>query len=1021
MDLTTLIETLRTKAVRAANLQRRLPESTYRLQFHAGFTFRDALEIVPYLKELGITHCYASPYLKAQPGSTHGYDIIDHGCLNPEIGTTEDYEAWIDALRASGLEQILDTVPNHMGVGTSENAWWNDVLENGESSRFGGYFDIAWRASPRPELTDKILLPVLGEPYGDVLESGQLRLAFQDGGFFFHYFDRRFPLSPHSYAKVLGHRLDEWESASDSEDPALIEYQSILTAVRNLPDRVDADPAKMVEHLREKEVIKRRLAALAAENEQTRQFIEQNIALFNGQQGEPRSFDLLDDLLESQCYRLAFWRVAPDEINYRRFFDVNELAALSMEREDVFEASHRLILRLLAEGKLVGLRIDHPDGLYDPAQYFRRLQEHYILACAQKIYGDEFTGQGFEWKDVQGPLRERIVSDEPCVQPSALGPALYVVVEKILAAGEPLVESWAVHGTSGYDFLNQINGLFVDGDNAQAFSRLYESWLDDEERYAEVIYQKKLLIMEVSLASELSMVTHQLDRLAQKSRRSRDFTFNTLRHALREVIACFPVYRSYIADDGVHDADRRSIEIAVRRAMVRNPLLSRRVFAFIRDMLLLKFPEPFSEEDRGEQRRFAGKFQQVTAPVTAKGVEDTAFYVYNRLVSLNEVGGEPGRFGIRPDAVHAYNRNRQARWPYSLSPLSTHDTKRSEDVRARINVLSEMPEAWESCLRRWSRLNEAHRITVEDMTIPDANEEYLLYQTLAGAWPLEPRSAEEFQQFVKRIQAYLLKALHEAKVHTSWINPNLDYDNAVVEFVKRILDEGTNGAFLDDFRAFQAQISHFGLFNSLSQTVLKLAAPGVPDTYQGTELWDFSLVDPDNRRPVDYARRQRMLEDLRSAALAAGDDIRQFARDLVATKEDGRIKLYVTERVLHCRRDHPGLFSTGEYLPISTAGARADHIFAFVRRAGRELAIIAVPRLVARMSPETAVPPLGEAVWDDTRLNLSEVGVEPDVHWRNVFTGEVLRATSQHGQLCLPADLVFAHFSVALLCCADGG
>jgi len=1012
MDLTPIIETLRTEAACAAAAKRRLPESTYRLQFHAGFGFRDVLAIVPYLRDLGITHCYASPYLKAQPGSTHGYDIIDHGCLNPEVGTEEDYEAWISALRAENLGQILDTVPNHMGVGTHENVWWNDVLENGESSRFGAYFDIAWRASPRPELKDKILLPVLGEPYGDVLECGQIRLAFLDGAFFFHYFVRRFPVSPRSYARVLGHRLEEWEQASGAEDPALIEYQSILTAVRNLPERMETDLGKVVEHQREKEVIKRRLATLAAENQSVREFIEQNVDTFNGRPGEPHSFDLLDDLLENQCYRLAFWRVAPDEINYRRFFDVNELAALSMERQDVFEQSHGLVFRLLAEGKLDGLRIDHPDGLYDPAQYFRRLQAHYLLACAQKVFLDEFAGQGLDWKDVQAPLRERLECGEPGVLHGAVGPPLYIVAEKILAAGESVDETWDVHGTSGYDFLNQINGLFVDSDNTQAFSRLYDRWIQDEARYTEVVYQKKLLIMEVSLSSELYMLTHQLDRLAQKSRRSRDFTFNSLRQALREVIACFPVYRSYITDQGVRDADRRYIELSVRRAMFRNPLLSRRVFAFIRDMLLLQFPESFGEEDRAEQRRFAGKFQQVTAPVTAKGVEDTAFYVYNRLVSLNEVGGDPGRFGVRPEAVHAYNRARQARWPYALSPLSTHDTKRSEDVRARINVLSEMPEKWETCLERWSRLNEAHRITVEDLTVPDANEEYLLYQTLVGAWPIEADSSAGSAEFVRRMQDYLLKALHEAKVHTSWINPNPDYDNAVVVFLGRILDEGTNRTFLDDFRAFQRQISHFGLFNSLAQTLLKLAAPGVPDTYQGTELWDFSLVDPDNRRPVDYARRRQMLEDLRSAALAAGGDFRELARRLVATKEDGRIKLYLTDRVLHCRRDHPGLLSAGEYLPIAADGAKAGHVFAFARRAHDQWALVAVPRLVARLAPDTTRPPVGDAVWEDTRLILSET--DPAVRWYNVFTGELLVPTDRGGQLAFTAADVFAHFPVAL-------
>ena len=492
----------------------------------------------------------------------------------------------------------------------------------------------------------------------------------------------------------------------------------------------------------------------------------------------------------------------------------------------------------------------------------------------------------------------------------------------------------------------------MDGQNAATFSRLYRDRVQDDTSFAEMVYRKKLLIMQISLSSELHMLTDQLDRLAQKSRRSRDFTFNTLRQALGQVIACFSVYRTYIADEGPHDADRLYILKAIHRAETLNPLMSRRVFRFIRDMLLLESPESFGEADRAEQRRFAGKFQQVTAPVTAKGVEDTAFYVYNRLVSLNEVGGDPGRFGIRPEAVHAFNQDRQARWPYALSPLSTHDTKRSEDVRARINVLSEMPEEWSACVERWSRLNERLRKTDEDQTIPDANVEYLLYQTLVGAWPLEPYSAEEYAEFVKRIQAYMLKALHEAKVHTSWINPNAEYDAAIQEFVGRILDEGGNRPFLDDFRAFQRRISQYGLLNSLSQTLLKLASPGVPDTYQGTELWDFSLVDPDNRRPVDYDRRRRMLRDLRSAAEAADGDLRELARDLVAVKEDGRIKLFVTYRTMQCRRDHPGLFSAGEYLPIAADGPKAAHLFAFVRRAGDARALVAVPRLVAGLASD---------------------------------------------------------------------
>jgi (1->4)-alpha-D-glucan 1-alpha-D-glucosylmutase len=567
--------------------------------------------------------------------------------------------------------------------------------------------------------------------------------------------------------------------------------------------------------------------------------------------------------------------------------------------------------------------------------------------------------------------------------------------------------------------LNQVNGLFVDGANAMAFGRLYADAIQDSTRYPEVAYRGKRLIMQVSLSSELHTLTYQLDWLAQRSRRSRDFTFNVLRQALREVIGCIPVYRSYIDDEGAHEADRRQIAAAVRRATARNPLVSRRVFAFIRDMLLLESPASFGEADRMEQRRFTGKFQQVTAPVTAKGVEDTAFYIHNCLVSLNEVGGYPARFGVRPEALHAYFEARQATWPFALSPLSTHDTKRSEDVRARINALSEMPEEWRACLERWSRLNEGYKVKGEDQAIPDPNEEYLLYQTLVGAWPLEPYTLEEYAEFVQRIQDYMLKALHEAKVHTSWINPNAEYDEAVEQFVGQILDERINGAFLDDFRAFQRRVSHYGMFNSLSQTLLRLTAPGVPDTYQGTELWDYSLVDPDNRRPVDYASRHQMLQDLQTAVADARGDLRELARGLVAAKDDGRVKLFVTWRSLRCRRDHAGLFSAGEYIPLPGEGPEAVHLFAFARRDGDGYALVAVPRLLARLVPEVGQLPLGEAVWQETRLFLPEV--DPGWRWSNVFTGESLAPVESAGRLSLAATEVFAHFPVALLLSGRGG
>jgi (1->4)-alpha-D-glucan 1-alpha-D-glucosylmutase len=1004
------LEELLNRSLEPADPRLRLPESTYRLQFHAGFTFRDATAIVPYLADLGITHCYASPYLKARPGSTHGYDIVDHSVLNPEIGSPEDYEAFVAALRAHGLGHVLDVVPNHMGVGSDDNAWWNDVLENGRSSRYGAYFDIAWRASLRPELQDKVLLPVLGEPYGNVLEAGQLQLDFKGGAFRVHYYDARFPIAPRTYGKILGHELAELERVLGHEDSAFLEYQSILTATRNLPDRSENDPTKIAEQWREVEVIKRRLAALTAENWAVRGHVEKNVVRFNGVAGDPHSFDLLDELLEQQCYRLAYWRVAPDEINYRRFFDINELAALNMEREDVFVAAHRLVLRLAAEGKVHGLRIDHPDGLYDPGGYFRRLQEHYLLARARTIFDGAPEYRSRDWHEWEQPLRERVRASLDSADRPSRWP-LYVVAEKILGAQEGLDQRWAIDGTSGYDFINMTNGLFVDPAHADTFTRRYRDWVEDDTRFPEMIYRKKVLILQISLSSELYMLTHQLDRLAQKSRRSRDFTFNTLRRALREVIACFPVYRSYISSDGPSDADRRNMMAAVRAAAGRNPLISRQLLSFVRDMLLLKYPESFTDDDRAEQCRFVGKFQQVTAPVTAKGVEDTAFYVYNRLASLNEVGGEPGRFGVPPDALHRYHADRQANWPRALSPLSTHDTKRSEDVRARLNVLSEIPDEWWQRVAHWSRLNAPHRRQLEDLLMPDANEEYLLYQTLVGAWPLEAYAADEYASFVKRIQAYMLKALHEAKVHTSWINPNTDYDNAIQEFIALILNEKENQAFLDDLRTFQRRISHYGLYNSLAQTLLKLTSPGVADTYQGTEIWDFSLVDPDNRRPVGYDQRRRLLDDLKADVAAAGQDRRELARQLVAAKEDGRVKLYVTYRALHCRRERPGLFSQGEYLALESTGPLADHVFAFARRDGQHLAIVVVPRLITRLIADPTTPP-DKIAWQDTRLVLP--ADYSGVQWHNVFTGEMLSAVESDGRCSLCATDGLAYFPIAL-------
>ncbi|NTW98121.1 MAG: malto-oligosyltrehalose synthase, partial [Oscillochloris sp.] len=625
------------------------PRATYRLQFHAGFTFADAERIVAYLDDLGVSHAYASPLLTPRAGSTHGYDITDHGALSPDLGGEEGFERLSAALRARRMGLILDVVPNHMGIGDMRNGWWFDVLENGAGSIYAHYFDIDWEPVPR-QLSGKVLLPVLGDQYGEVLERGELQLDYADGAFLLRYWEHRFPINPRSYSDLLTYRLDQMIAQHGTDNEDVMELQSILTALKYLPTRNETDPERIAERNREKEIVKRRLDRLHRASCSLRQAIAETLADYNGHPGDPHSFDLLDALLEQQPYRLAFWRVATEEINYRRFFDINDLAAIRVELPEVLDATHQLIFRLLAEGRASGLRIDHPDGLWDPASYFRQLQARSL---------------------------------------AAVGRPLYIVAEKILALGEPLPEDWAVAGTTGYDFLNEVNGVFVDQAARRTFDRLYADVAGSQPAYANLVNSKKKEIMLVSLASEINALSHILDELTEHNRRYRDFTLNSLTFAIREVLACLPVYRTYISGPNTVTArDVRSIEAAVRDARRRNPRTAGAIFDFLRDTLTLRNLGSFAAEAREAVLRFVMKLQQISGPVMAKGVEDTSFYVYNRLVSLNEVGGHPEHFGGTVERLHECAAARAQRWPQSMLASSTHDTKRSEDVRARINVIS---------------------------------------------------------------------------------------------------------------------------------------------------------------------------------------------------------------------------------------------------------------------------------------------------------------------------------------------
>lgn len=1033
------------------------PTATYRLQFTADLGFRAAAALVAYLSQLGVSHLYASPYLRAAPGSQHGYDVCDHGSLNPELGTDDDFAALVAALQAHGLGQLLDVVPNHMSIGTDQNAWWNDVLANGPSSPYAAYFDIDWRPAKK-ELTNRVLLPVLGEQYGDALESGQLQLVFTDGAITLQYLSRTLPLDPATTIPVLAHRLAELQAQLGEAHPDLLEYQSILSALGHLPARIETAPDKVEERRRESEVIKRRLRDLTSANPAIFQFIADNLRQFNGLAGRPSSFDLLDALLDAQAYRLSHWKVASDEVNYRRFFDINELAALCMENPEVFAATHNLVFDLVERAAADGLRIDHIDGLYDPTEYLVRLQLAWLARLGRASY-ERLVGTsparaaaplgaraasaasvaaGSDpppaWQSLEteflAAARRRWLPQAPPIDlpPDAQPPLpgvrhpsrlpLYVVVEKVLDFDESLPEEWPVAGTTGYEFLNALTRLLVDPRGFRELEKQYVRFTGELGDFAEVCYRSKLLILQVAMSSELQMLANRLNRISESDRRWRDFTLNTLRHALRSVLACFPVYRTYVGPRGVSERDRRFIQLAVARAMQRNPAVDSAVFRFVRQMLLLEYPPTLSPAEFRQRELFVGRVQQVTSPAEAKGVEDTAFYLYFPLLSLNEVGGQPR---VDPDAVAAFHRenlDRHQRRGGTLLTTTTHDTKRSEDVRARISVLSEVPHLWRKAANRWWRLNRRHHREHDGLPAPSRNDEYLFYQTLVGVWPLDPPQPDRHAQLVARLQQYMEKATREAKVRTSWINPNPGYDEAVQAFVAAVLEDSPGNRFLDEFRRFHRRIVDWGQYTALAQTALKLLSPGVPDIYQGQEIWDDSLVDPDNRRPVDFACRQWLLGELLAAVRPDESGLADVAAQLAPAPHDNRLKLFVTWRALQLRRKWADLFAQGQYLPLDVTGLQAEHVCAFAwrdphSRPQRRTAIVVVPRLLAQLTPAPdddtpPPPPIGPDVWHDAALDISALD---HGNYRNQFTGERLPLAQPR----LPLARALSSFPIALL------
>ncbi len=955
----------------------RVPRATYRLQLHREFTLRDATALVPYLAALGISHVYCSPYLRARPGSRHGYDIVDHAALNPEIGDTTDLDAFVATLEKHGMAHLLDLVPNHMGVMGSDNAWWMDVLENGPASIYADYFDIDW--TPRdPDAGARLLIPILGDHYGNVLERGELRLGFEpaNGAFSVRYHAHRLPLDPRSYRPLLERAR---RVAGAMAPSAARQFTALINGLGSLPPRHATAAQRMQARHEAKEALKAQLARLCAENDGLRAGIDVAIGEWNGTPGEGATLGALHELLEAQAFRVSFWRVASDEINYRRFFDINDLAALRIENDAVFEATHQFVLGLAISGKVAGLRIDHPDGLYDPAHYFERLQQHYAQAT--------------------GRSPADAARDKP----------LYVVVEKILASHEELPSRWAIHGTTGYRFANIVNGLFVDTHAKTRVDRAWRAFVREEAvDFDTAVIAGKRAVMQGTLAAELTVLTQRLRQIARAQRHTRDFTFNVLRQALIEVTAAFPVYRTYVSER-VAPHDRRHIEWAVARAKKHSRAADVSVFEFVRGVLLMRAPEHAGDALRGAYRAFAMRFQQFTAPVTAKGVEDTALYRFNRLVSLNEVGGDPDHFGTTLSAFHTSNSERAAHWPHTLIASSTHDNKRSEDVRARIDLISEMPGAWRLLVRRWSRLNRSKKRTQESRPAPSRNDEYLLYQTLLGTLPAGEFDAGALAIYRQRIKTYAIKAAREAKVSTSWINVNNDYESALGAFVDGLLSPAEGNLFLEGLRAQGVFFSWFGALNSIAIAALKLTSPGVPDIYQGNEMLDFSLVDPDNRRPVDYPLRRERLSLLQAMSHESAAVLPDRVRALLDHHENGEAKLWMVWRSLMLRANYPALFRDGGYAALPVQGSRAKHVVAFSRKLEDACCIVICGRLFASLGQAAGALPVGHAVWEDTALDTRNIVA--DGAYRDELTGRTIDITD--GRLAVATALT--HFPVALL------
>ncbi len=886
----------------------RIPVATYRVQFNAGFTFEDARRIADYLHELGITDLYASPVLKARKGSSHGYDVVDSTALNPELGTEDDFTRLHERLKQLELGFLLDVVPNHMAA-SQENSWWMSVLENGKQSRFLHYFDIDWRpVTSRGQTEEKVLLPILGKPYGEAIESGEVKLGFDGDGFFFTYYDRRLPLAPKSYNMILRECVESLPA-----EGAAIELRDLVYGENMVTNS---------------KFLKETLWRIYEQSAEFRKALDDTIVRLNGEAGKPETFNAIDSLLDAQYYRLAYWRIASEKINYRRFFDVTDLVGVRIENPEVFEARNRRTLELIAEGKVTGLRIDHIDGLFDPIGHMKKLQL-------------------------------RLADANP--EPRAPNPAnFYIVVEKILARDETLPKTFEVCGTTGYDFLDSVNALFVDPAGLRVLGEFYREFTGCRKTFDDICYERKKQVISEIFPGEMRALGKQLGELSMHDRNARDFAPSELLAALIEITACMDVYRTYIRDFEVTQEDQRFIRRAVAEARRRaGTSMDQRLFGFLECVLLVD-PPSYVASERERWLAFVMRWQQFTGRVMAKGVEDTAFYNYNRLISLNDVGSDPGRVDDFDPVAEFHRRNEriQRDWRDTLNATSTHDTKRSEDVRARINVLSEIADSWQRDVQRWSEMNA----TLRREGVPHPNEELLIYQTLLGMWPVDE---EELDTVEERFHQFVEKAAREAKTHTNWIAPNAEYERNLLAFVSAAL---ANLEFRASMMRTQRRVAYHGYLNALAQVVLKITSPGVPDFYQGTDVWDLSLVDPDNRRPVDYEQSRSTLKKLKAAHERGSLDLATMQRRFF----DGRIKLFTTWRTLDLRRRRAEVFRSGEYRAMES---ESPSVCAFMR--GEDV-IVVVPRLTTRIT-KPGVAPLGD-VWGEAMLPVEARGTFEDIY-----------------------------------------